>query len=73
MNRKRIVIICPGRGSYTRETQGYLNEYKEPHIDKINYMDKQILIKVTNNQEYWPTFHAFLFFQQSYQLNHVHA
>ena len=43
MNRKRIVIICPGRGSYTRETQGYLNKYKEPHIDKINYMDKQRL------------------------------
>ena len=43
MNRKRIVIICPGRGSYTRDTQGYLNEYKEPHIDKINYMDKQRL------------------------------
>ena len=41
MNRKRIVIICPGRGSYTRETQGYLNKYKESHIDKINYMDKQ--------------------------------
>ena len=43
MNRKRIVIICPGRGSYTRETQGDLNKYKEPHIDKINYMDKQRL------------------------------
>ncbi len=35
MSRTRIVIIAPGRGTYTRETSGYLNEYgsiAEPHI-----------------------------------------
>ena len=37
MNKERIVIICPGRGSYTRETQGYLKKYTESSSDKIKY------------------------------------
>ena len=41
MNKERIVIICPGRGSYTRETQGYLKKYTESSSDKIKYMDKE--------------------------------
>ncbi|MCB0410936.1 MAG: hypothetical protein KDD22_00310, partial [Bdellovibrionales bacterium] len=24
MGKKRVVVICPGRGSYTKETLGYL-------------------------------------------------
>jgi len=41
MNRERIVIICPGRGSYTRDTQGYLNKYIQSSSNKIQYMDDE--------------------------------
>ena len=41
MNRQRIVIICPGRGSYTRETQGYLKKYIQSSSNKIKYMDDE--------------------------------
>ena len=27
MDKKRVVIVCPGRGTYTRETSGYLAKY----------------------------------------------
>jgi [acyl-carrier-protein] S-malonyltransferase len=27
MSKKRIVVICPGRGSYTKETLGYLKQH----------------------------------------------
>lgn len=32
MKKNRLAIICPGRGSYTKETLGYLNKYR-PRID----------------------------------------
>ena len=41
MNRERIVIICPGRGSYTRETQGYLKKYIQSSSSEIKYMDNE--------------------------------
>ena len=41
MNRERIVIICPGRGSYTRDTQGYLNKYIKSSSNEIKYMDDE--------------------------------
>ena len=41
MNRERIVIICPGRGSYTRDTQGYLNKNIQSSSNKIKYMDDE--------------------------------
>ena len=41
MNKKRIIIVCPGRGSYTRETQGYLKNYTQTSSDKIKYMDNE--------------------------------
>ncbi len=28
MNKQRIVVVCPGRGSYTRESNGYLKNLK---------------------------------------------
>ena len=43
MNRKRIVVICPGRGSYTRETHGYLKTYGHSSSKKIKYMDDERL------------------------------
>ena len=41
MAKERIVVICPGRGSYTRNTSNYLKT-KIVHADKqIAWMDKQ--------------------------------
>ena len=41
MSKERIVIICPGRGTYTRETSGYLKTYGNPAKGQINWMDGQ--------------------------------
>ena len=27
MDKKRVVVVCPGRGTYPRETSGYLAKY----------------------------------------------
>lgn len=37
--KKRIVVICPGRGSYTKETLGYLKKYQSQFPDFISLMD----------------------------------
>ena len=41
MSKKRIVVVCPGRGSYTRETGDYLKEYGTPVRKSIQWMDDQ--------------------------------
>jgi acyl transferase domain-containing protein len=41
MKKQRIVIICPGRGTYTRETSGYLKANGTPAKDQIAWMDAQ--------------------------------
>ena len=41
MNKKRIIIICPGRGSYTRDTANYLFQYGNKAQGHINWMDNQ--------------------------------
>jgi len=39
--KKRLVIICPGRGSYTRETSGYLAVSSKLAKDHISWIDDQ--------------------------------
>ena len=39
--KKRIVVICPGRGTYTRETSGYLKSHGGPARVQIDWMDSQ--------------------------------
>jgi len=39
--KQRIVVICPGRGTYTRETSGYLAKYGGSAKEQISYMDDQ--------------------------------
>ena len=51
MVKKRVVVVCPGRGSYSRESSNYLSESR-PYIDKhIISFDKkreaQSLIKLS--------------------------
>ena len=41
MDKQRIVIICPGRGTYTRETSGYLKAHGETAQEQIAWMDAQ--------------------------------
>ena len=41
MKRKRIVVICPGRGSYTKETLNYLDKYKKAHHEYIDFLDQK--------------------------------
>ncbi len=39
MKKKRIVVICPGRGSYTKETLGYLRQYGGPVREFLSDID----------------------------------
>lgn len=39
--KKRVVIVCPGRGSYTKETLGYLKKYQNRFHDFIQLLDTQ--------------------------------
>ena len=41
MDKKRIIVVCPGRGTYTRETSGYLAKYGKFRRDQIRWMDKK--------------------------------
>ncbi len=34
MNTERVVVICPGRGTYTKETLGYLRRFR-PRFDAL--------------------------------------
>ena len=48
MNKKRVIVVCPGRGSYTRETKGYVSEFGGPAQEYIKWMDDQ---RVNDNCE----------------------
>ena len=41
MGKERIIVICPGRGTYTRETSGYLANFGAPAKNQIAFMDEQ--------------------------------
>tara|TARA_B100001094_G_scaffold99930_1_gene96089 strand:- start:1466 stop:2482 length:1017 start_codon:yes stop_codon:yes gene_type:complete len=41
MNRQRVVVVCPGRGSYSRETTGYINNYKNNISSYLSLFDKR--------------------------------
>jgi len=41
MVKERIVIVCPGRGTYTRDTSGYLAAFGTSAKSQIAYMDDQ--------------------------------
>ncbi len=41
MIKKRIVLICPGRGSYTRNTSNYLGHYGYNEKKHIKWIDNQ--------------------------------
>ena len=41
MNKKRIIVVCPGRGSYTKETSGYLKNETNLIKKQINFIDQK--------------------------------
>jgi [acyl-carrier-protein] S-malonyltransferase len=41
MPKERLVVICPGRGSYTRESSGYLDSFKNIANKEISWMNSQ--------------------------------
>ena len=41
MAKDRIVVICPGRGAYTRETSGDLASFGASAKNQIAYMDEK--------------------------------
>ena len=41
MSKKRIVVICPGRGTYTRETIKYLRDCNKDSASMLKWMDKE--------------------------------
>ena len=52
MNKKRVVIVCPGRGSYTRETLGYLDNspsYLKEYLS--NFDKKRLALKLQSISE----------------------
>ncbi len=43
MSKERVVVICPGRGTYTKETLGYLKKFRPQHDEFINVLDEKRL------------------------------
>lgn len=39
LKKERLVVICPGRGSYTKETLGYLKKFKPAIDDFVSDID----------------------------------
>ncbi|OFZ19294.1 MAG: hypothetical protein A2Z20_06325 [Bdellovibrionales bacterium RBG_16_40_8] len=39
--KKRIVVVCPGRGSYTAETLGYLHKHHSQQVEFLNDLDRR--------------------------------
>ncbi len=41
--KERVVIVCPGRGTYTKETLGYLKKYRPQQNEFIHTLDEKRL------------------------------
>ena len=41
MNKKRVVVVCPGRGSYTAETSGYIKIKNKLIKNRIDFIDQK--------------------------------
>ena len=37
--KERVVVICPGRGTYTKETLGYLKKYRQAYDEFFGFLD----------------------------------
>ena len=56
MNKKRVIVVCPGRGSYTRDTKGYVSEFGGPAQEYIKLREKEVAITTLNTKSFERTF-----------------
>ena len=40
MKKSKVIIICPGRGSYTRESVGFISKYARDVKNNITQFDE---------------------------------
>src|SRR3712207_3946000 len=61
MPKKRILVICPGRGSYTKDTLGYLRNSQWPELAELDRRRKAeglpSLTQLDNEQTFKPALH----------------
>ena len=41
MKKERVVVVCPGRGTYTKETLGYLKKFRPELNEFLNVLDEK--------------------------------
>ena len=41
MNKQRVVVVCPGRGSYTRDSSGYFNNHENKASSYLSLIDNK--------------------------------
>ncbi len=65
LNKKRIVVICPGRGSYTAESLGYLRHHRstlQNFIDDIDSRRRNIneptISELDSKEKFSPALHT---------------
>lgn len=63
--KKRVVVICPGRGSYTKETLGYLRQHGtaiQPFVSHIDRRRKELgeptITELDNAESFKPQLHT---------------
>jgi [acyl-carrier-protein] S-malonyltransferase len=63
--KKRIVVVCPGRGSYTSENLGYLRKYAATHREFLNNIDRwraersePAITDLDNRERFSPALHT---------------
>ncbi len=63
--KQRIVVICPGRGSYTSETLGYLKKYQSKYAEFISDIDERrrqigepTISELDNREKFSPGIHT---------------
>src|SRR4051812_17128266 len=65
MSKKRAVVICPGRGTYTKETLGYLRQFGRHAKDFIADIDQRranlgepTISELDNTETFKPAVHT---------------
>ncbi len=65
MKKERVVVICPGRGTYTKETLGYLKKFRPAMNEFLNVLDEKRLVlgmpslsELDNQEAFKPQMHT---------------
>ena len=41
MDKQRVVVVCPGRGSYIRDTSGYIKNHPKKNTTDLSFFEKR--------------------------------